>query len=126
MVPVLLVYVKWGYHVILSIYQIAEVIPMRDDKEISIVEYQTKEYGEIRLTVKEAMDKRKMSRRRLATLSGLKYDTVHNYYMGKSSKKSTGGNNAPLMRVDLTTLAKMCFCLQCGIDELIQYVPPEK
>lgn len=97
---------------------------MDNNKHRSIVEYQMKEYGHIELTVKEAMDKRNMSRKHLSSLTGLKYDTIHSYYLGKSVKKSVDKVSAPIMRVDLDTLSKICFCLRCGIDELIRYVPP--
>ena len=51
---------------------------MREPK--SIVSYQTTEYGHVKVTLANVMDARGITRNRLRTLTGVKYDVIDRYY----------------------------------------------
>lgn len=50
----------------------------------SIVQYQTKEYGCIKVMLAEVLERRGITRNRLRTLIGTKYDVIDRYYKGVS------------------------------------------
>ena len=56
---------------------------MREPK--SIVSYQTTEYGHVKVTLANVMDARRITRNRLRTLTGVKYDVIDRYYKGRTS-----------------------------------------
>ena len=72
-----------------------------------------KEYGRVVITLKDVMDKQDMTRNRLASLTGLVYNSVNRYYQ-----------NAPISSVDLDVLAKICFVLNCEIADVLKYERP--
>ena len=72
------------------------------------------EYGKIQLKLAEILDKYRVTRNRLATLTGVKYEVIDRYYKEK------------VERVDLDFLAKVCFVLNCQISDLLEYQPPPK
>ena len=73
-----------------------------------------KDYGRVVITLKEIMEKQNMTRNRLASLTGLVYNSINRYYQ-----------NAPISSVDLDVLAKLCFVLNCDVDDLLKYEPPD-
>ena len=73
-----------------------------------------KEYGHVVITLKEVMDKQNITRNRLASLTGLVYNSINRYYQ-----------NAPISSVDLDVLAKICFVLNCGVEDLLKYERPD-
>ncbi|MCI9332918.1 MAG: helix-turn-helix transcriptional regulator [Oscillibacter sp.] len=81
----------------------------------SLVTYQTGEYGQIAVTLSKVMKCRNMTRNRLATLMGVKYAVVDRYYKGKQ-----------IALVDLDFLAKVCYVLDCRVEDLLEYQKPEK
>ena len=78
----------------------------------SISTYHTQEYGFIRVKLREALDSRGITRNRLRTLTGVKYDVIDRYY-----------KNDTVQMADLDFFAKVCRVLNCGLDELLEYVP---
>ena len=48
----------------------------------SIIQYQTEEYGHINVKLAEIMDRRGITRNRLRTLTGTKYEVIDRYYKG--------------------------------------------
>ena len=80
---------------------------MREPK--SIVSYQTTEYGHVKVTLANVMDARGITRNRLRTLTGVKYDK---------------GQDIAL--VDLDFLAKVCYVLDCTVEDLLQYEGPDQ
>ena len=73
-----------------------------------------KEYGRVVITLKDVMDRQGMTRNRLATLTGLVYNSVNRYYQ-----------NAPISSVDLDVLSKICFVMNCEIADVLKYERPE-
>jgi putative transcriptional regulator len=73
-----------------------------------------KNYGRVVLTVREEMEKKGISRSKLAKQAGLIYNSVNRYYKGDV-----------LSSVDLDILAKICFVLDCDITDVLRYEKPD-
>lgn len=69
-----------------------------------------KDYGVVNITLKNIMDKRGVNIYQMSKLTNLKYSTIKSYYM-----------NAPLTRIDLDVVAKMCYVLNCNIRDILEY-----
>ncbi len=80
----------------------------------NIISYQTAEYGYIRVKLADVMHDRGITRNRLRKITGIKYDVITRYYKGEC-----------IERADLDFLAKVCFVLNCKIEDLLEYIPPE-
>ena len=72
-----------------------------------------KNYGKVAINLKVLMDKNNILIYQMSKLTGLKYNTIKSYY-----------NNAPLTKVDLDVVAKMCYVLDCNIEDILEYVYP--
>ena len=79
----------------------------------SIVSYQTGEYGCVRIKLAEVLDNRGITRNRLRTLTGVKYEVIDRYYQADRVE-----------RVDLDFIAKVCYVLSCKIEDLLEYEEP--
>lgn len=80
-----------------------------------VVEYQTRAYGRVRVKLAQALDSRGISRNRLRTLTGVKYDVIDRYYKGDRVEMA-----------DLDFLAKVCYVLDCQVSDLLEYQRPEE
>lgn len=69
-----------------------------------------KDYGKININLKSVMDKKNISIYQMSKLTDLKHSTIKSYYI-----------NAPLTRIDLDVVAKMCYVLDCKIDDILEY-----
>ncbi|MBR5442065.1 MAG: helix-turn-helix transcriptional regulator [Clostridia bacterium] len=69
-----------------------------------------KEYGKIKIKLAEIMDKKGITRNKMRSLTGVKYEVVDRYYKAENVE-----------RVDLDFLAKACFVLDCQISDLLEY-----
>lgn len=85
------------------------------DELKSIIRYQTEEYGYIQVKLAEVLDRRGITRNRLRTLTGTKYEVVDRYYKGVSVEMA-----------DLDFLAKVCYVLDCEVSDLLEYHRPAK
>lgn len=68
-----------------------------------------KEYGKIELKLKEQLAKRQMTRGELARAINARFEVVNKWYSGQ------------VERLDTDILARMCFVLQCEVQDLIKY-----
>ena len=84
------------------------------DGQKSIIQYQTAEYGSVKVKLSEVMDNRGITRNRLRTLTGIKYDVIDRYYKGTHVEMA-----------DLDFLAKVCYVLDRKIEDLLEYQPPQ-
>ncbi len=64
----------------------------------------------VKLTIKEYIDKREITRYFLAKETGIKYQIVDNYYKNK------------VVRYDSYVLSKICDALNCDISDIISYI----
>lgn len=67
------------------------------------------------VTLANVMDARGITRNRLRTLTGVKYDVIDRYYKGQD-----------IALVDLDFLAKVCYVLDCKVEDLLQYKGPDQ
>ena len=79
-----------------------------------IITYHTEEYGNIRVKLAEVLDSRGITRNRLAALTGAKYAIIDRYYKAEQ-----------IEMVDLNLFAKICYVLDCKIEDLLEYTAPE-
>ena len=85
------------------------------DELKGLVTYHIGEYGHVIVKLSKFMDSREITRNRLATLIGVKYPIVDRYYKGER-----------IARVDLDFLAKVCYVLDCRVEDLLEYRRPEE
>lgn len=71
---------------------------------------QLKNYGKIVLKVSEIMDQKNISRNKLSCLTGVKYSVIDRYYRADNVE-----------RVDLDILSRICYVLNCNLNELMEY-----
>jgi len=71
-----------------------------------------KDYGKINIIVKPLMDAKNISIYQMSKLTELKHSTIKSYYY-----------NAPLTRIDLDVVAKICYVLDCKISDVLEYSP---
>lgn len=67
------------------------------------------EYGVVYCDLQGIMKKKDLSIYKLSKLSGLKYDVILRYY------------NNTVIKYDSSVLAKLCFTLDCSINDLLKY-----
>ena len=72
-----------------------------------------KDYGKVEIKLSSIMDKNNLSIYKMSKLTALKYSTIKSYY-----------NNCPLTRVDLDVISKMCYVLNCKIEDILEYTYP--
>lgn len=80
----------------------------------SIIRYQTEEYGRVRVKLAEMLERRGITRNRLRTLTGAKYEVIDRYFKAERVEMA-----------DLDFLAKVCFVLDCKIEDLLEYEKPQ-
>lgn len=84
----------------------------------SIVSYQVEQvqdYGRVRVKLAELLESRGMTRNRLSMLTGVKYSIVDRYYKAQQIEMA-----------DLSFLAKVCYVLDCRIEDILEYGPSEE
>lgn len=77
----------------------------------SLISHHVGEYGHIKVKLAALLDKRGITRNRLRTLTGVKYEVIDRYYKGDS-----------IEMVDLDFLAKVCYALDCKIEDILEYL----
>lgn len=73
-----------------------------------------KNYGKVEIKLSSIMDKNNISIYKMTQLTGLKYSTIKSYY-----------TNSPISRVDLDVISKMCYVLNCKIEDILEYRCPD-
>lgn len=80
----------------------------------SIVSYRINEYGRVRVKLAELLENRGITRNRLRTLTGVKYEVIDRYFKADRVEMA-----------DLDFLAKVCYTLDCKIEDILEYEGPE-
>ncbi|MCI8511572.1 MAG: helix-turn-helix transcriptional regulator [Lachnospiraceae bacterium] len=70
------------------------------------------DYGHIRIKLKDIMEKQNVSINRLACRAEMQRTQLKAYM------------NEDIQRIDLCVLARICYVLECELDELITYERP--
>ena len=68
-----------------------------------------RDYGKIKLKFKDVMDAKEMSRNRLATAAGIRFEVANRLYKGETE------------RMDLDVLAKVLCVLNCKVEDVLVY-----
>lgn len=72
--------------------------------------YSLVHYGHIEIQLKKIMDSRQISRNELARAIDTRFEVIDKWYKGSVEK------------IDADILARICFVLQCGPQDIIHYV----
>ncbi len=72
-----------------------------------------KDYGKVEFKLSSIMDQYHISIYKMSKLTDLKHSTIKSYY-----------NNCPITRVDLDVISKMCYVLNCRIEDILEYKSP--
>ncbi len=67
----------------------------------------------VKLTIKEYLDRTKITRYALAQMTGIKFQTIDNYYKNK------------VVRYDSYVLDRICTVLNCSIADIVVYTKDE-
>lgn len=68
-----------------------------------------REYGDIELDIKSVMDKKHITISQVVKKTGLHHQVVRRYYDGTA------------VRYDKDVLARLCFVLDCELNEIMHY-----
>lgn len=69
-------------------------------------------YGHIEVKLSKVMDEQHVTRNRLTTLVGGRFQVIDRYYRGEN-----------IQMVDLDLFARICCVLHCELSDLLEYVP---
>ena len=73
-----------------------------------------KDYGKVEIKLRSIMDRKRISIYQMSKLTSLKHSTIKSY-----------SNNCPITRVDLDVLSKLCYVLDCKIEDILEYKYPD-
>ena len=73
-----------------------------------------KDYGYIKYNMKAIMKKKRLTKSQIVKRTGLHHQIIERYM------------NDTIIRFDRDILAKLCYVLDCDLDEMICYVRPKK
>lgn len=71
--------------------------------------YVKKEYGKVNMRLKEIMDAKGIKRHTLARAVDTRFEVIDKWYNNK------------VENLDLDILARLCFVLECSIEDLLHY-----
>ena len=71
------------------------------------------DYGDIHFDIKNMMKKRHLTKTQLAKRTGLHHQIIDRYYNNK------------IARYDKDVLAKICYILDCSLDDIMYYEKPK-
>ncbi len=69
----------------------------------------TKDYGKIKLKLRDIMDANAISRNTLARKIDVRFEVIDRWYNGNIEK------------MDLDILARICYVLGCNVEDIIEY-----
>lgn len=90
------------------IVQTSEKITIRGIAEV-------RNFGKIHIIVRKKMDENHISIYKMSQLTNLRHQTIKSYYY-----------NDPISRVDMEVLAKICYVLNCKIEDVLEYESPNE
>lgn len=72
------------------------------------------EYGTIKIKLNELIEKNNISKNKLSHKAEMQRTQINNYC------------NNSISRLDIDVLARICTVLECGIGDLLEFIPPKK
>lgn len=71
------------------------------------------DYGYIKIKLKELMEDQNISINKLAFRAEMQRTQLKAYIKGD------------IQRIDISVLARLCYALDCNLNDLIEYIPPK-
>lgn len=68
------------------------------------------DYGKIKTRLKDIMDRKQISRNQLAKTTNTRFEVINKWY------------NGSVERMDCDVLARLCYSLDCSVEDIIEYV----
>lgn len=72
------------------------------------------EFGKVIIHLDEMMRKRNISVNKLSFRAEMQRTQLKNYCQNK------------VQRLDIAVLSRLCYALDCDLNDLLEYIPPEK
>ena len=69
-------------------------------------------FGSIKIGLEELIQKKGMSKNKVSNLAQMQRTQLNNYCKGK------------IQRIDLSILSRLCYALDCSIEDILEYQPP--
>lgn len=71
------------------------------------------EFGTVKLHLKELMQKQNLSLSKLSFRAEMQRTQLKHYYDGS------------IQRLDIAVHTRLCYALNCDLNDLLEYIPPE-
>ena len=71
-------------------------------------------FGKIEIKLSDLLEQKGVSRNMLRYLAEMQRSYVNRYY-----------NNNDVALINVRTLAKLCYALECSVDDILVFIPPE-
>ena len=72
------------------------------------------EFGTIKIKLEEMLKERGMSKNKLSHKAEMQRTQINNFCKNE------------ITRLDTDVLARICYALDCKLDDILEYIPPEK
>ena len=72
------------------------------------------EFGTIKIKLEEMLKVRGMSKNKLSHKAEMQRTQINNFCKNE------------ITRLDTDVLARICYALDCKLDDILEYIPPEK
>lgn len=73
-----------------------------------------KQFGEVKLHLEEQIEKKGISKNKLAFKAEIQRTQLNNYCKGK------------VLRIDLAVLGRLCTVLECSPGDILDFIPPKQ
>ena len=70
-------------------------------------------YGTIRIKLKETTQSQNISKNAVMKKAEMQRTQLNHYYRNEIS------------RIDIDVLARLCFALNCNVEDILEFIPPE-
>ena len=71
------------------------------------------DFGTIRIKLEEVIQQSDLSKNKVAQLSQTQRGQLHHYCKGD------------IQRIDLAILSRLCYALDCRVEDVLEYIPPQ-